>query len=100
MKNRNVWRAVAMITQIGLGMIIPIFLCVYAGVWLNEKTKNEIFFPILLMVGILAAFRNLFSLTKSFYLRDKEKEDRELQYFEELLNHQGGQKKCKKGKKL
>lgn len=89
MKHRNVMKAIAMISQIGLGMIVPIFLCVYAGVFLRDKFDKEYLFLIFLLLGILAAIRNLFTLTSSFYKKDKEKEDKELAYFESLKRKRG-----------
>lgn len=85
--NRSLIKALAMITQIGLSMLTPIFLCVFGGRWLDETFQTKYWLIILLILGVLAAFRNVFYLTKSFYAKDKEREDAELQYFESLKNH-------------
>jgi F0F1-type ATP synthase assembly protein I len=51
----------ALISQIGLLMAIPIFLCLFIGLWLDEKFgTNGIFLIIFLLLGVFAAFRNLF----------------------------------------
>ncbi len=51
----------ALVSQIGLLMAIPIFLCLFIGLWLDEKVgTNGLFLIIFLLLGVFAAFRNLF----------------------------------------
>ena len=51
----------ALISQLGLMMVIPIFLCLFIGIWLDKKIgTNGLFVIIFLIIGVLAAFRNLF----------------------------------------
>ena len=73
-----------MISQIGISMLVPIFLCLFLGIFLNEKFSSIYFVPIFLFLGIGASFRNVYYLTKSFYAKDKKKEDEELAYIENL----------------
>ena len=40
--------------------------------------------PVLLFLGIAAAFRNVYYLLKPFYAKDKAREDAELAYIERL----------------
>ena len=56
-----------MVTQLGIVMMVPIFLCGALGVWLNRLTGIDI--------------------TKSFYASDKKKENEKLQYMEDLKNY-------------
>lgn len=47
-------------------MVIPIFLCVFLGIWLDGKFgTNGVFVIIFLIIGVLAAFRNLFVIVLS-----------------------------------
>lgn len=82
--DKNVLRALIMITQIGIGMLTPILLCAYGGYYLDQWLSTSYWFIILLMIGILAAFRNVYYLTKQFYTKDLKREEEELQYFESL----------------
>ncbi|PKM53484.1 MAG: F0F1 ATP synthase subunit [Firmicutes bacterium HGW-Firmicutes-3] len=51
----------ALVSQIGLLMAIPIFLCIFIGHWIDGKLgTNGLFLVIFLILGVLAAFRNLF----------------------------------------
>ncbi len=84
MKNSKVVKAWLLVTQLGISMMVPIFLCVIVGVWLDKKVQTGWFLPIFLFLGIAAAFRNVYYLLKPFYAKDKEREDAELAYIERL----------------
>ena len=83
-KKNGLVRGLLMITQLGITMLTPIFLCLFVGLFLNEKLDTVFAVPILLLFGIAASFRNAYYLTKSFYAKEKQKEDAELAYIEEL----------------
>lgn len=70
-KNREILKALGLINQIGLSMMVPIFMGLFFGQFLDGWLETSPLFMILfLMLGIFAGFRNLFVLTQSF--RDKE----------------------------
>lgn len=61
MKKRGWVRALALLEQVGLSMAIPIFLCVFLGVFLDKITnKSPLFLVIFILLGVGGAFRNLF----------------------------------------
>ena len=84
MRNNKVIRALLLISQLGISMMVPIFLCVYAGNFLDEKLHTGFLMPLLLALGIAAAFRNVYYLLKPFYAKDKAAEDAGLAYIERL----------------
>ncbi|MDD5901416.1 MAG: AtpZ/AtpI family protein [Lachnospiraceae bacterium] len=84
MRNSKVIRALMLVTQLGISMMVPIFLCVFAGGFIDRKAGTGCFLPVFLFLGIAAAFRNVYYLLKPFYAKDKEREDRELAYIERL----------------
>lgn len=50
-----------LITQVGLLMAIPIFLCVFGGIWLDERFgTSPLFLIIFILLGVLSAFRNMY----------------------------------------
>ena len=60
---KSVYTTLAMISQVGISMVVPILLCTYAGVWLEEKFD----FPwtvIMIVVGVLAGVRNVIAMVK------------------------------------
>ena len=85
--SRKVLKSMMMVTQLGIVMMVPIFLCGALGVWLNRLTGIDIIFPILLVLGIGSGFRSVYMVTKSFYASDKKKENEKLQYMEDLKNY-------------
>lgn len=87
MKDRKVLRSFVMVSQIGISMMVPIFLCGAIGYWLNKQFHGELYFPVMLLLGIGAAFRSLFTITASFYRKDVEKEKSKLAYMEDLRNY-------------
>ena len=83
-KNNDVVKGIIMISQIGITMLVPIFLCVFVGVSLDRHFQTSFWFLLFLIMGFMAAFRNVYVLTKQFYAKDKAREDAELRYLEEL----------------
>lgn len=63
-----------LISQVGLLMAIPIFLCLFVGNWLDQKFgTNGLFLIIFILLGVAAAFRNLFTVVlKSFDVKGKD----------------------------
>ena len=83
-KKGGIARSFMMISQISITMLVPIFLCLFLGIKLNEWLDKVYFVPIFLFLGMGAAIRNVYQLTKSFYAKDKKREDDELAYIENL----------------
>lgn len=100
--DKVIWHSVMMISQVGITMLVPIFLCVYIGIKLDDWFGTDYLFIIFVLLGVLAAFRNVYLLMRKFYARDLEREEEELRYFAELKNasgtKEGGEKK--KGRKV
>lgn len=61
--NKNVYRTLALITQVGISMLAPIFLCAFLGVFLEEHAGGPWFIP-LFILGCAAGFRNCWVLIK------------------------------------
>lgn len=71
---RSVYQSLAVITQFGINMLVPIFLCFFAGWFLDQKLGTAFWSVLLFFVGVLAGFRNVFILAKKIYEGDKEDE--------------------------
>ena len=84
MRNSKVIKALMLVSQLGISMMVPIFLCVFVGSFIDEKAGTGFFLPVFLFLGIAAAFRNVYYLLKPFYAKDKAREDAELAYIERL----------------
>ena len=61
--NKSVYTTLALISQLGISMIVPIFLCTFIGVKLDEKYGWATTIP-LIVAGVLAGARNVYALVK------------------------------------
>lgn len=65
----KVVRTLAFISQIGISMMVPVFMMLYVGLWIEEQFDvNLILFFILL--GIAAGLRNCYILFREFLQKD------------------------------
>lgn len=61
MKHNSYLRVLSLVSQLGISMAVPILLCVLLGAYLDNKTGREPLFTIIfILLGVGAAFRNLF----------------------------------------
>ena len=65
--HKTVYQSLAMITQFGLTMLVPILLCSFLGWYLDEKLQTSWLFVALFFIGALAGFRNIFILSKKIF---------------------------------
>lgn len=65
--NRNVYQALTMITQFGINMLVPVFLCSFAGMFLDRKFGTSFWMILLFFVGALAGFTNVFRFARRIY---------------------------------
>ena len=65
--NKNVYRALIMISQFGINMLVPIFICSFAGMFLDWKFGTSFWMVVLFFVGALAGFTNVFRFAKKIY---------------------------------
>ncbi len=83
-KERKIFKSFTMISQIGISMMVPIFLCAWIGWWIDGRFQTRMWFLIMIFIGIGAAFRNVYMLTRSFYSEDVKKEKERIEYIESL----------------
>ena len=71
---KQVFRSLAMVTQLGISVMTPIFLCIFAGCWIDNHlgTKTVLLF---LLLGVLAGGRCGYHMAKITFLAG-EKDDR------------------------
>lgn len=69
-------KALSLVTQFGLQMAIPIFLCIFVGNFLDNWLNTGVLFLLIFTVmGVLAAFRNLYVTGMKFAKRDRKDSD-------------------------
>ncbi|MFI3208090.1 MAG: AtpZ/AtpI family protein [Eubacteriales bacterium] len=62
---KSVFRTMSLITQLGISILVPIFLCVFVGKFLAGRYDLPVFVP-LLILGILSGCRNAYILVIGF----------------------------------
>lgn len=73
----KVVRTLALISQVGISMMVPVFLMVWLGSWIDTKLSTQLF-PLFLILGIGGGFRSVYLLVHHANEdRHKEKEDEE-----------------------
>lgn len=85
-EDKKILRAIMMISQIGISMMAPIFLSAFIGYQLDKWLNTQYWFIIFVLLGVCAAFRSVYVLTKSFYAKDLKEEEAKQKYFDELRN--------------
>lgn len=70
---KSVFRSLAMVTQLGLSMITPIFLCIFIGYQLDRQFGTKTLLPMLIL-GVLAGARSTWKLAK-MTLKEAEREE-------------------------
>lgn len=74
---KSVFRSLAMVTQLGLSIVTPVFLCVFVGYQLDTRLGTKWMVP-LLILGVLAGGRSAWLLTRRI-LEQEKKDDAILQ---------------------
>lgn len=62
-KNSDIARSLALITQLGISMLVPVFLCVVLGLWI-DRTFHTSLTLVFLVLGFLSGGRNVWILAK------------------------------------
>lgn len=63
-------KTLTFITQFGINMLVPIFLCFFGGMWLDKKFDTKYWIIIGFFVGAIAGFRNVYVLVRKSIKND------------------------------
>lgn len=72
--SKGVAKSLTMISQVGISMLVPIFLCCMLGMFLEDKTGWPVFIPMFIL-GALAGMRNVYLMLSAIYKEDEKKKD-------------------------
>jgi len=65
--NKSVYKSFALVTQFGINMLVPIFLCTFAGIYVDKWLGTSYFCVILFFLGAMAGYRNIYIFAKKIY---------------------------------
>lgn len=68
---KNSYRNLVLISQLGIQVMVPIFLCLFLGMVIDDWLSTSFCTLILLFLGILAGGRNAYILAMSSIEKDK-----------------------------
>lgn len=75
-KKTNFLAAFSLLSQIGMMMVLPIIFCILLGNYLDSKLNTGIIFLIIFtLLGVGAAFRNLFVLSSKCFKSGNKRKD-------------------------
>lgn len=62
-KKHNAYKNLALITQLGINVMVPTFLCLFIGIWIGKFIGTWVVIP-LLFLGMAAGMRNCYLMAK------------------------------------
>ncbi len=68
---KHMYRNLALISQLGIQVMVPIFLCLFVGIFLDEQLSTGFFTLLFLTLGVLAGGRNAYILAMSSIEKEK-----------------------------
>lgn len=86
-KDHSVRKALIMVSQVGISMITPILLCGFAGWHMDRRFNTSFWFILLVIIGIMAAFRNVYLMLLKFYEKELKEENEKQQYEKDLKDY-------------
>ncbi|QUH19098.1 AtpZ/AtpI family protein [Alkaliphilus sp. B6464] len=73
-KKGSVFENLALISQIGISMVVSIMISLYIGKWLDDRLgTGPVFLFIFIIIGIASAFMNVFKLIEREIRQKKRK---------------------------
>lgn len=61
---KEVFRSLSLLTQLGISVMVPVFMCVAIGIFADKKLGTSFIVLIMLALGLLAGGRNAYILAK------------------------------------
>lgn len=75
-KKKNFLHNFVMISQLSINILVPTFLCLLAGMWIDSKLETSYWSVILLILGILAGGKSAYDAAVNSLRMDREKEEK------------------------
>ena len=74
----GIGQAIVMITQLSINMLVPVFMCLFIGIWLDKRLGTGWLTLVFLILGIMASIRSMFITLKPLLKGEREKKDEAL----------------------
>lgn len=73
---KSVFRSLSLIMQLGLTVVTPIFLCIFAGNYIDSRFGTKTMVP-LLILGTLAGGRSAYALVQHMIVTEQKEDEKE-----------------------
>lgn len=73
---KGVFRNLALITQLGIQMLAPVFLCIFVGLFLDKHLGTNLFL-VFLVLGFLAGGRNMYMMARHSMDQEKKEDEKD-----------------------
>ena len=73
---KQIFRVVALISQVGLTMLSSVFVCGLIGYFIDNRFETHTFI-VFLILGIAGGYRAVYSLIKQFVVKKEDQTDEE-----------------------
>lgn len=70
--DRSVFQSLALISQFGINMLVPIGLMLWLGIWLDRKFGTSWIVVLCFFAGAIAGFQNIYKMAKNLMHSEKE----------------------------
>ncbi len=67
-----------LISQLAINVIVPTFLCLFIGLWLDRKLGTDFIAVILMILGMTAGFRNAYIMARDSVKSGKEEDPQDI----------------------
>lgn len=74
--NRSVYQSLALVSQFGINMLVPIFLLSFLGIQIDRFFHTSYWMVLLFFIGAAAGFRNIFVMAKKIYGKQEDKHEK------------------------
>lgn len=64
-KNKGIARSLMLVSQVGISMMMPVFLGLAAGIFIDKRVGGRFLTIVFLILGLLAGVRNAYMLLLS-----------------------------------
>lgn len=72
---KSVFRSLAMVTQLGISVMTPIFLCIFIGYQIDTRLGTSWMIPLMLL-GVAAGGKTAWQLTRRVLEQERREEER------------------------
>ncbi len=73
--NKVIFETLTLISQLGISIIVPIIMCTFAGVFLENRFSISVTVP-LIILGVLSGVRNAYYILKDAHKKTEKRDEK------------------------